>query len=194
MCFEVITDPIASSIKNYETLWAALVGFAGVIIALVYNNNQQLNLQARQKKHEMEMQAAQIAHETNSLRVALKSELVSVKSSYESNISSFREESGANSALYPNSAFHIVFDTLLEKLGLLSEEEIATVIKAYRLISELPYKLRMLVGAENVGGYNDDYIIVRRDVMEVAAGLHEVILPDIDGAIQELDQYLSAPI
>ncbi|MEW8347033.1 MAG: hypothetical protein AB2687_01900 [Candidatus Thiodiazotropha taylori] len=193
MGLEVITGPICESIGPYQVLWGALVGFGGVIITLVVNSNNQMKLQAGQKKHDMELQTHQKAHEANTLRVALKAELVSVKESYEENITPVTEGVSFDYALYPNSAFHVVFDSHLEKLGLLSREEIAKVIKAYRLISELPYRLRQIVGVENVAGYEDEYIIVPANKEEDAKKAQQDILEEIEGAIREIDLRLSDP-
>ncbi|MEW8026920.1 MAG: hypothetical protein AB2806_04160 [Candidatus Thiodiazotropha sp.] len=140
------------------------------------NNKNQLELQADQKEHDLQIQADQTVHEVNSLRVALKSELTSVRVSYESIIDTYHEEEHTGSSVFQNAAYHVVFDNIAAKLGLLSEDEIDKVIKAYRLVSEVPYKLKMMVRIDKAGHYNDDYIVLNQDATEIAVKIYEVTL------------------
>ncbi|MCG8124214.1 MAG: hypothetical protein N0E55_09665 [Candidatus Thiodiazotropha taylori] len=200
MSIDVFTGPIAAALEalpdlleDYQTLIGAVLGFPSIIYTLNKNNKNQLKLQANQKAHDLKLRANQVANDRRSLRAALKSELTSVREAYVGNIANYNEEGQAGSSIHQNSAFHVVFDSHVEKLCLLSEAEIDAVIKAYRLISEVPYKLRLLVGFDNQGVVTDDYIVLNQDATGIAAGLLEVILAEINTAIQELERHLNPP-
>lgn len=166
--------------ETYQTFFTGLLGFTGVIITIVVS-----------AKHQTKLQSRQIKHEARSLRVALKSELVANKKSYEDRIQQFNDRSDFSHALVPNNTVDHVFRTLLNKIGLLSEEEVENILKAYLLIAELPYRLRILVGTDNVGGLNDEYIRLNKDQQPIASEIHKRFLPDIVNAIDSINQHLS---
>lgn len=165
--------------ETFQTFFTGLLGFTGVIVTMVVN-----------AKHQTKLQSSQLEHDVRSLRVALKSELVANKQSYESRIQTLNEPSGFSHALVPSNIVDYVYKTYLNKIGLLSEKEVEKILKAYLLIAELPYRLRILVGTDKVGGLNDEFIRIDKDRQPIASDMHKGFLPDIQNAIDSINQNL----
>ena len=166
--------------ETYQTFITGLVGFAGVIITMIVNARNQRKLHTRQTEHE-----------ARSLRVALKSELLANKRTYENRIQDFNAPQDHSHALIQNKAVDEVYKTLLNNIGLLSEEEIEKIFKAYLLIEELPYRLRILVGTDSIGGHNDEFLRLKEEYFSVAAEIHKSFLKDIEKAIDSINIKLS---
>ena len=166
--------------ETYQTFFTGLLGFTGVIVTMVVNANHQTKLQSRQMEHEV-----------RSLRVALKSELVANKKSYEDRIQQLNEPREFSHALVPNNTVDHIYKTLLDKIGLLSEDEVENLLKAYLLIAELPYRIRILVGTDSVGGFNDEFIRLNKDQQPIVLDMHKSFLPDIVKAIDSIEQHLN---
>jgi hypothetical protein len=82
-----------------------------------------------------------------------------------------------------------VYQSLLDNIGLLSDKEIEKVINAYLLIAEVPYRLKLLCGTDNLSG-TGEFIRLREEHMETARKMHESILPKIIEAIDAIDVHL----
>ncbi|MCG7967524.1 MAG: hypothetical protein JAY63_13070 [Candidatus Thiodiazotropha taylori] len=197
MTIDVITAPIVAAscslpdiLKDYQTLIGAILGFPGIMYTLYKNNENQLRLHASQKKHDLELEANRMAQEANSLRVALKSELTFNRDGFETSVLQFHEGTETTQALYPNAPKDVIYNTLLERIGLLSETEVEKVLRAYRLINQLPFRLRILVGADNIGGLNNEYLVIGPESRKAAAEMHESFIPSINAAIKTLDEHL----
>jgi hypothetical protein len=165
--------------RVYQTFFTGVLGFTGVIITMIVNARHQTRLQYRQMEHDV-----------RSLRVALKSELVANKKTYEGRVQTFNEPSELSHALIPSNIVDYIYKTHLDKVGLLSEEEVEKTLRAYLLIAELPYRLRILVGTDNVGGFNDEFIRLDKSRQPAAKRMHEAFLPPIQEAIDSIDQHL----
>ncbi len=165
--------------ETYQTFFTGLLGFTGVIVTMVVN-----------AKHQTKLQSRQMEHEVRSLRVALKSELASNKNSYENRIQQLNEPCEYDHALIPNNTVDHVYKTLLDKIGLLSEDEVENILKAYLLIADLPYRIRILVGTDSIGGFKDEFIRLNKDQQPIVSGIHKSFLPDINKAIDSIEQQL----
>jgi len=167
-------------VKDYQTLLVGLLGFTGVITTMLANAKMQRN------QHERAL-----LHEARSARVAIKTELLANKKSYELRISQLNEPPDESSgALVPSKLSNQLYNELLPKLGILSEEELEKVIQAYALISEAPYRLRILVGTDNVIGLNGENIRVESGKLQAAKEIHERILVVITKAIELVESHL----
>lgn len=141
-------------------------------------------------RNQRKIQSRQMDHEARSLRVALKSELSANKKSYEDRIQQFSETTDFSGGQIQNITFDNIYKELLSKIGILSEEEIEKIVKAYLLIEELPYRLKILEGINN-NGYNDEFIWLKREHFSIAADIHSSILPEIMKAIDSISYELS---
>ena len=168
---------ILCTFEMYQTFFTGLLGFAGVIITMVVN-----------AKHQAKFHAQNIEHEIDSLRVALKSELIANKITYENRIEQFSEPSEFKNALIPNHTVDHIYKTVLDKIGLLTEEEVEKILSAYLLMSDLPYRLRILVGTDNVGGFNDEFIRLNENQLNIASDLHKSFLIKIVSAIDSINR------
>ena len=122
-------------VDRFQTLIAGIIGFSGVILALVGNA-----LLAR-RQH-----AGQIDHERQILRTALRSELGAVRDSYLDRINTINQaqRDGNPGVLVPLETMTDTYGRLLDKIGLLSEEEVRAAMEAYHLVRQMPERVRLL--------------------------------------------------
>lgn len=165
-------------LKTYQILIAGIVGFTGVVCTMLANAYIQ-RTQHRRK----------VRHEKQALRSALKAELNANKEAYEHRIEQFNEPSGDNHALMQNKVQDNVYNTLLEKIGILEPNEIKRIVEAYQIICEIPYRVRIMVGTDAIGGFEDEYICLRPEHMDKVKKIHEALLPTIIAAIESIDQH-----
>ena len=161
---------------KYQTFLVGVLGFTGVIITMVVNARTQRGLQSRQRQHDAQ-----------SVRTALRAELKANVEMYEIRIKDFSGCDGTQDAIVPSKIVNTVYLTLMANIGLLSVGEVESVTRAYLLLEELPYRLRILVGTNNVGGLNQELIRIDAGRQQVAAGVHEAILPSIRDALSTLE-------
>lgn len=165
-------------LKTYQILITGLFGFAGVVCTMLANAHMQ---RAQHKRT--------VQHEKQALRSALKAELNAIKEAYEHRIEQFKEPSGDNHALMQNTVQDNVYNTLLEKIGILEPDEIRRVVEAYQIIREIPYRIRILVGTDTIGGFQNEYIRLRPEHIVTVQKIHEALLPTITAAMESIDQH-----
>lgn len=144
----VIIDLLA----KFQTLVVGVLGFTGVIVTLIANAKIQRNLQAAQRQHEV-----------RSIRTALVVELKENVRMYEDRISELSKADGTHHAILPSKVTNNIYKSSLSDVGLLSDNEIEAVLLAYLVLEEMPYRLRLLLGTNNMGGYNDEFIRIEAD-------------------------------
>jgi hypothetical protein len=171
-------DNLLCYLKTYQILIAGLVGFSGVVLTMLTNAYLQRVQHARAIKHEKQ-----------ALRSALKAELTSNKEAYENRISQFSESTEYKDALIQNRVQDNVYSTLLEKIGILEPDEINSIITAYQLIREIPYRIRLLTGTDAVGGFENEYIRLKPEHLERVKTIHETLLPQVLAAIETINEY-----
>jgi hypothetical protein len=106
---------------------------------------------------------------------------------YETRISDFSTTDGTQHALIPSKVTNNIYQSSLSDVGLLSANEVASVLRAYLLLEEMPYRLRLVVGTNKVGGYNDEFIRIEADRQDVARKIHEALLPTLREAVAALE-------
>ena len=164
-------------LERFQTSVVGVLGFTGVILTMIVNAKTQRGLQAAQRQHDV-----------RSLRTALLVELKENARMYEDRISTLSESDGTHHALMPSRVTNSIFQSSLSDLGLLSAEEIESVLRAYLLLEEMPYRLRLLVGTNNVGGYNDEFIRIDANRQHDAKRVHEALLPSLREAVAALER------
>jgi hypothetical protein len=162
-------------LKDFQTLFVGVLGFTGVILTMVVNAKIQRSLQSAQRKHD-----------TQSLRIALLVELQENIQMYQARVEDLANTDAVHHALLPSRLANSIFQSSLAKVGLLSTNEVEKVLRAYLLLEELPYRLRLLVGTSNVGGYEDEFIRIDGDRQLVAKQIHEALLPTLREAVAAL--------
>ena len=118
-------------LTRFQTLVVGVLGFGGVILTLFFN----ARLARRQRSDERE-------HERRVYRAALRVELQALRDVYTDRATML--ETAPRGCLVPARAGTEVFDRLLDKIGLLSPEESAVVLRAFVLAKELPGRVRLL--------------------------------------------------
>lgn len=175
-------ENILCILKTYQILIAGIIGFAGVACTIWWNSRTQ----------RIQYERA-IQHDRQALRSALKAELTANKDAFEHRIDQLKEPSSDNHALMPNKARDHVYDTLLEKIGILEPNEIERIIEAYHTIREIPYRIRILAGTGAIGGFQDEYIRLRPEHIEIAQKIHGALLPKVLAAIESINQHSENP-
>ena len=171
-------DDILRIFEKYQTFFTGLLGFTGVIMTMIVN-----------ARHQWAMHDRKLKHEAQTLRVALRAELDANRLAFEGRIQQLDEQTDFSHALVPNQPINQVYSNHLNKLGLLSDEEIERVFKAYLLMSDLFFRMRILVGADNVIGINNEIIrLVDQARRSAASDMHKSFLPDIKKAIESIDK------
>jgi hypothetical protein len=82
-----------------------------------------------------------------------------------------------------------IYSELLPNIGLLSEDEVEKIIDIYALLSEVPYRVRILVGTDNVQGFNNEFMRINEENIDTVNTLHVQILPKIVSAIDALGSH-----
>jgi hypothetical protein len=81
-----------------------------------------------------------------------------------------------------------IYQSSLSNVGLLSDKEIEAVLLAYLLLEEMPYRLRLLVGTDKMGGYNNEFISIESNRQNDAKRIHEVLIPTLREAVTILER------
>ena len=164
-------------LAKFQTLVVGLLGFTGVIITMVVNARIQRGLQSRQREHD-----------AKTVRVALLAELKANVEMYESRIKDMSGSDGSHHALIQSMVVNKIYQTLLPKIGMLSVKEVEVVHRAYLLLEEMPYRLRLLVGKDSVGGLNNEFIRIDANRQKDAGEIHKALLPSIRNAVSVLKE------
>jgi hypothetical protein len=167
---------ILELLEKFQTSLVGVLGFTGVIITMVANATIQRNLQSAQRKHEVQ-----------SLRTALLVELKENVQMYENRISDLSKTDGTQHALMPSKVTNNIYQSSLSYVGLLSADEVESVLRAYLLLEEMPYRLRLAVGTNNVGGYKDEFIRIDANRCDAVKKIHEALLPKLREAVAALE-------
>jgi hypothetical protein len=168
---------VVELLERFQTSVVGVLGFSGVILTMIVNAKTQRGLQSAQRQHDV-----------RSLRTALLVELKENARMYEDRISTLSKADGTHHALMPSRVTNSIFQSSLSDVGLLSADEVESVLRAYLLLEEMPYRLRLLVGTNNVGGYNDEFIRIDADRQRDAKKIHEALLPRLREAVAALER------
>ena len=165
-------DCLFEVFERFQTFLVGLLGFAGVIYTI------RMNARLARQQHEHEL-----IHERTSLRTALIAELEALRSTYKDRSHDLRKDDSGNSVLIPEYVSNQIYRQLLDRIGLLTPEEIRLIMDAYLLVNELPVRLRLL--AKDMGGSpeHSGYIHIGKEDAEVAAKMHDNFLPKINSAL-----------
>jgi hypothetical protein len=179
---------MAEFVKIYQTLIVGILGFIGVMATLMLN--AWLARKAERRR---------IVHETMVLRTALIEEMKAQRDALlhaAEGSKKAKDTPGAvkQGALTPLQRWTDIFDSSLDKLGLLTSEEVAAVLDAYLPLKELTSKVRLLElrvppdgrRVEYGEGPPEGYAVIGHQDVEVLAELHSIYVPAFDKAIQIL--------
>jgi len=168
--------------ERFQTFLVGLLGFAGVIYTI------RTNARLTRQQHESEL-----IQERTALRAALIAELGALRKSYEDRSRSLREKDSGQSALIPEFVSNQVYYQLLDRIGLLTAEEIEPVMDAYLLVAELPVRLRLLSKDLSGSAEHSGYIHIGEDFAEDAAIIHDNFLLKINMALSTIQKKVDQP-
>lgn len=163
-------------IERFQTSLVGILGFTGVILTMVVNARTQRTLQATQRDNQ-----------ARSLRTALLVELKENVRIYEDRVRDLSNMDGSHDALLPSKVINNIFQTSLPNIGLISARDVESVLLAYLLLDEMPYRLRLLVGTDQVGGYKSEFIRIDATQQNAAKRIYEALLPTLHKAVTALE-------
>lgn len=132
---------IGSLIYKFQILIAGFVGFAGVIITLLYNGKLAREQRADEARDAREQRDEERAHERHTLRAALVAELKINREAFEEDDRPLGED---QSAWVPTDSLTHAYDSYLPRLGILSKDEVDKVMLAYLMIQNYHAKLFLI--------------------------------------------------
>lgn len=165
--------------ERFQTFLVGLLGFAGVIYTI--RMNARLVRQQDERK---------IMHERTALRTALIAELGAHQKTYLDRINTLRGDNNDQSALIPEYVSNQVYYQLIDRIGLLTAEEIESVMDAYLLVTELPVRLRLIAKDTSKLSEHSGYIHIDKEYAEVAAQIHDSFLIKINTALDTIQRKL----
>lgn len=158
---------------KYQTFLVGLLGFLGVMATLWWNARQ-----ARAAREET------VRHERATLRTAMIEELRLVKGAFELRIEQTARDSRADFSYVPKRLPILIYDRLLDRIGILSSSEVAAIMHAYGIVQQLPDRLRLI---SKTPEDNPDFFEVESEQFEMLRGIHERYLQVVDEAIRKLE-------
>jgi hypothetical protein len=130
----------------------------------------------------------EIAHDRSALRVALQTELKILKDIYEGRIETLAkaEIDQSSDVLIPADTMTDIYEELIDRLGLLTPDEIEKVMRAYLLIQQLPGRIRLLLWQSHDQIESAEYMRVGRKHFVAVKAIHKNYLTQIELAIMAL--------
>lgn len=171
-------DCILYLFDKYQTFVAGIIGFAGVIITIL------MNAKLARDQHKRELR-----HEADAVRSALITELKLLCNSYELRIEQLGDMRG-RSALINEYVANQAYLQLLQKIGLLTREEIERTMTAHQLNNELPFRLALVTGDTEYAG-QQGYVKVKEDQAELVSNIHSEFLKVIKSAVETLENNIT---
>lgn len=124
------------------------------------------------------------------LRVALRAELEIIRDAFIDRIKSIDNATPDHtSILIPLETMTDTYSRLLEKIGLLSQNEVKTTMNAYLLVRQLPERMRLL---QRVHGTEDErvkpFAQIDSELFNAISQMHKNYLEDIEAALSALSE------
>ncbi|MHB8474744.1 MAG: hypothetical protein ACYDBZ_00460 [Steroidobacteraceae bacterium] len=161
-------------LTQYQTIIVGLLGFGGVILTL--RTNARLNREQHTK---------QVEHERTALKAALSAELSIIRDTFRDRIEMIGSPAESQGMWVPVDTMTDVYGRILDKIGLLSREQVDLVLRAYLLIRAVPERLRLMEGSPKVEP-GATYLYVGSKHIVDARRMHENFIQDIERAIAAL--------
>ena len=160
--------------QQIQTFVVGIIGFGGVAWSISHS-----------AKLSRDQHARQVAHERETLRIALLAELTRNKVTISENVETLKYEEDSARILVPITPITSVYEKLLDKIGVLSEEQARAVMDAYLLLQDAPRRLKLIAeSVPDLGNMGGEHILASaRSVRK----LHEAILVRLEPAITALE-------
>ncbi|MBW2324664.1 MAG: hypothetical protein JRF41_14350 [Deltaproteobacteria bacterium] len=172
-------NSLFENFERFQTFLVGLLGFAGVIYTIRMNGR----LVRQQYERERNQERA-------ALRTALIAELGALRNTYEDRIHMLRKDDSGHSFLIPEYVSNHVYYQLLDRIGLLTAEELELVIDTYLLVTELPIRLKLLAKGTSDSSEQAGYIHIGKEFAADAAQIHDNFLSKIITALATIQRKL----
>lgn len=166
-------------LDRFQTLVVGALGFIGIIVTIATS----AWLTRRQY-------SIQIKHEGDMLRIALRAELEIIRDAFVDRIDVLAEAGEDNtSVLVPLNTMTDTYSRLLDKIGLLSQDEVKAAMKAYLLVRQMPERLKLLQREHGTEQERDrGFALIDGDLFSAVQEMHENYLKDIEAALSALSR------
>lgn len=162
------------ALRQFQAGITGVIGFAGVMLTMWWN--------ARLARNARD---AAIRHERETLSIALIEELKVLRDSYVNNAETAGKARLDEGALdVPMFQMTDVYDKMLDKLGLLSSDQVAAVMNAYLTHRQVSYSISSVLGG--VRGPSTTGVRIPVKNAKVLKALYEKRVPDFERAIRAL--------
>lgn len=167
----------AKFLENSAPAWVQAIGSILAIFVSVHLVNAQ---------HERVIKL-----DRSTLRIALLAELTAIQKIFENRIDSEQDVLDPCSIFIPEVISTKAYSLLLAKIGLLSHNEIESVMNAYLLIDDLPNRLGLLSKVPHESYNRKGFIYIAAKQTINASKLHKVFLHKIILAINALKKNMA---
>ena len=158
--------------ERFQTAIVGVLGFAGVIIALISN----ARLVRRDRLEALRQERA-------ALRTALVEELKILKLSLEDGIQKLEEQDDRSGAIVPTDPMSDVYNAFVPRIGILTSQEVKKVMWAYLSVREFRKNLVLLPGTTVVDQHR---VAVLGQSFAPFLEMQRNLLPLLDDAIRSL--------
>ncbi len=157
--------------KDFQYILVGLIGFSGVIITLVVN--ARISRKARKEAADSERRA---------LRAALFAELGFNKTRYANMIETLNAMKGDRMGM-PIDTVDTFYYGMIDRLGILSPQELTAIIPAYARMTSLKMGLRFQFKEHHTGN-----IVVEQSKVPWIIDAVKHVIPSVEAAIAELEK------
>ena len=161
-------------IQQYQTLIVGIFGFAGVVGTLCFN----ARLERRQRQQE-------IRHERGIIRTALAEELKIIRKAFEDSTGSIENVSETGGLLVPAWPMDETYRAFIDRIGLLSREEVRAVMDTYVSLRAFNASLFLFGTPTHTNGR---YIRIPSSKSKVLLDMMKGLIPKIEGALRIMEQ------
>lgn len=159
------------------SLGAALIGFAGVIITMLFNAFMARRARQEERRHRQQVIAA-----------ALLAELQIIRESFAQNavdLDNARQEDNAGPAYLPFKNWSVVFEHVVKEVGVLPTDAARAVVETHMSLSTYFLKLVLIAKIENLETAGD-LVLMPLVHLGTVAEMNRRLLPRMDEAITAL--------
>jgi hypothetical protein len=162
---------LLEEMQRFQSLIVGIIGFAGVIFTLWFNARQTRKQHLEERRHEREC-----------LRAALTEELKIIRESVARNSAGNFEEGGA---YVPTDPLDDVYRAFTDRIGLLSQAEVHSIMYAYLCLRTYNAKL-VLIGVP--AQPDARHIGVPAKNISVLVAMQKRLLDPIDSALSTMEK------
>ncbi|WP_282608956.1 hypothetical protein [Pelagibius sp. Alg239-R121] len=166
--------------KDFQTLIVGILGFAGVMTTLWFNSWQARMQRLAERQHERETLRAAILEELKIIHYATMQNV-------EAGNEGFLSEPAASAV--PVYQLSDAYNSFVGRLGLLSEDEVASIMQAY--LSYRAFHANLTLFGKPLG-HTGAFVEIPSQKSEILIEMYQKLSPKIESAIQAIERERTA--